>query len=108
LCLFSYGDGEPTDNAARFHKWFIEGVTDNEPFLTGLRYAVFGLGNRQYEHFNKVAKQIDAALEKQGAKRLVPCGLGDDDQCIDDDFTAWYVSFLANSADPMLPVHHEC
>jgi sulfite reductase alpha subunit-like flavoprotein len=56
----------------------------------------------------QVAKQIDAALEKQGAKRLVPCGLGDDDQCIDDDFTAWYVSFLANSADPMLPVHHEC
>ncbi|KAL0842116.1 hypothetical protein ABMA28_014295 [Loxostege sticticalis] len=54
-----------------------------------LRYMVFGLGNKTYEHYNAVAIYLDKRLEELGATRVFELGLGDDDANIEDDFITW-------------------
>ncbi|KAK9889638.1 hypothetical protein WA026_007015 [Henosepilachna vigintioctopunctata] len=85
FCLATYGEGDPTDNAMEFYEWLQNGDAD----LTGLNYAVFGLGNKTYEHYNEVAIYVDKRLEELGATRVFEIGLGDDDANIEDDFITW-------------------
>ena len=85
FCLATYGEGDPTDNAQEFFDWLQGGGTD----LNCIKYAVFGLGNKTYEHFNAMAIYVDKKLEQLGAKRIHPLGLGDDDANLEDDFITW-------------------
>lgn len=92
--LSSYGEGEPTDNAARF----FEFITSDEPVfsedkdvpLQSMRYAAFGLGNSNYEHFNGVVRRVDASLQRLGAIPITSRGEGDDGHgSQEDDFLTW-------------------
>jgi NADPH-ferrihemoprotein reductase len=86
--MATYGEGEPTDNAAKFTKWLkSEGVA--EGFLSTVKFTVFGLGNRQYEHFNAMGKLTNNTLEKFGAARVFEYGEGDDDNALEEDFEGW-------------------
>ncbi|XP_043473063.1 NADPH--cytochrome P450 reductase isoform X1 [Leptopilina heterotoma] len=89
FCMATYGEGDPTDNAMEFVDWLKNGEGD----LSGLNYAVFGLGNKTYEHYNEVAIYIDHRLEQLGATRVYELGLGDDDANIEDDFITWKDKF---------------
>ena len=89
FCLATYGEGDPTDNAMEFYEWLQNGDAD----FAGLNYAVFGLGNKTYEHYNEVAKYVDKRLEELGATRVFELGLGDDDANIEDDFITWKDKF---------------
>lgn len=85
FCLATYGEGDPTDNAIDLYEWLKDGGHD----LTGLRYTVFGLGNKTYEHYNAMGREVDKFLEKNGAERIFERGEGDDDANIEEDFVTW-------------------
>lgn len=89
FCLATYGEGDPTDNAQEFYEWLREDGRD----LKNLHYAVFGLGNKTYEHYNAVGKYVDKRLSELGGVRVCEIGLGDDDGNIEDDFMAWATVF---------------
>mmetsp|Transcript_1048 Transcript_1048/g.1493 ORF Transcript_1048/g.1493 Transcript_1048/m.1493 type:complete len:684 (-) Transcript_1048:78-2129(-) len=93
--MATYGEGEPTDNARPFVDKLNEiySSRDEDPsnttFLADVDFAVFGLGNTDYEHYNAMGKFMDNILPKFGAKRVVNIGLGDDNEDIEGDFQTW-------------------
>lgn len=88
--MATYGEGDPTDNAQSLHEY----LTNNECDLSGLHYAVFGLGNKTYEHFNEIGKFFDRRLEELGAERVFELGLGDDDANLEEDFMRYAEIFF--------------
>jgi NADPH-ferrihemoprotein reductase len=89
--MATYGEGEPTDNSIGFMEFVgDEGVAfTNGDRLDNLKYVLFGLGNRTYEHYQAVARNLDARLEKLGATRIGERGEGDDDKSMEEDYLAW-------------------
>ena len=95
FCLATYGEGDPTDNARGYYEWLKRGESD----LNGLNYAVFGLGNKTYEHYNSVGIYSDARLAELNGNRICELGLGDDDGMIEDDFIVWKEKFWTAVCD---------
>jgi len=90
--MATYGEGEPTDNAVQLMQNLEDpdfAFKNGEHALNGLKYVVFGLGNKTYEHYNVISQKTDAALEKMGATRLGPRGEGDDDKSMEEDYLEW-------------------
>ncbi len=84
-------NGTPPDNAAKFCRWLRDqpdGVA-----LAGVKYAVFGCGNRDWAGtYQAVPKLIDARLAALGARRLHARGEGDGHDDFDGQFRDWYTA----------------
>jgi len=88
MCLATYGEGEPTDNAKDFYDWIMD--EDREPdSLSNVKFCIFGLGNKTYEHFNAVGRRIFNRMVELGATAVYELGEGDDDAGLQEDFDNW-------------------
>lgn len=67
VCTSTYGQGDVPDNA----KALYEALCTQKPDLSGVRYGVFGLGDRTYaETYNFGGKRFDDILTQLGAERI--------------------------------------
>lgn len=73
-----------------------------------MNYSVFGLGNRQYEHFNSCGREVDRRMAELGALRLADIGLGDDDGDIEADFDSWRPKLYAEMISGKLSFISSC
>ncbi|NOL48934.1 assimilatory sulfite reductase (NADPH) flavoprotein subunit [Pelistega europaea] len=76
LVTSTQGDGEPPEEALNLHR-FLFGK--KAPDLSGLSFAVLGLGDSSYPNFCQAAKDFDKRLAELGAKRLFDVGTCDVD-----------------------------
>lgn len=88
VVVSTWGDGEPPESAASFHKAFM---TSSE-LLPNLRFSVCALGDTSYEKFCQTGKDFDHRLESLGATRVAP--RQDCDVDFEDSFHAWLVPAL--------------
>jgi len=92
FAVATYGEGEPTDNAVQLMEFIqAEDVTfsSGESDLSNLNYVIWSLGNRTYEQFCAVGRNIDKALASKGATRIGERGEGDDDKSMEEDYLEW-------------------
>lgn len=68
LVVSTHGEGDPPEDAEAFHEFLH---SDRAPRLDDLHYTVFALGDSSYEHFCQTGRDLDAALERLGARRVL-------------------------------------
>jgi sulfite reductase (NADPH) flavoprotein alpha-component len=85
----THGEGEPPAMAEDFHA-FITGK--RAPKLPQLNYAVVALGDKSYKLFCKTGIDIDEALNRAGAKPILPILKLDVD--FEEDASRWIDQFV--------------
>ncbi|KAK3755557.1 hypothetical protein RRG08_012779 [Elysia crispata] len=84
------GQGDPPDNMRMFWKFLLRRDLPSAS-LSGLQFAVLGLGDSSYQKFNVVGKRLQKRIEQLGGQTIHDLGLADDqhDLGVDAVVTPW-------------------
>lgn len=83
VVVSTWGDGEPPESAEAFYNALMK----EEVPLDGVDFSVCALGDTSYDQFCQTGKEVDARLEKLGARRVVE--RVDCDVDYDEAFKGW-------------------
>ncbi len=100
--LATYEGGVAPGRSAGFVHWLTDFSNDfrvNKKMLAGVRFAVFGCGNSDYDkNFNAVAKAVNNSMLLLGAQQLYKRGDGDDSLNMGTQFIQWQGNVLESLA----------
>jgi sulfite reductase alpha subunit-like flavoprotein len=100
--LATYEGGVAPGRSAGFVHWLTDFSNDfrvNKKMLAGVRFAVFGCGNSDYDkNFNAVAKAVTNSMLLLGAQQLYKRGDGDDSLNMGTQFIQWQGNVLESLA----------
>ncbi|OFX04421.1 MAG: NADPH--cytochrome reductase [Alphaproteobacteria bacterium RIFCSPHIGHO2_12_FULL_66_14] len=92
-------NGGPPDNAGAFLRSLREASPGS---LKGVRYTVFGCGNRDWAStYQAIPRQLDELMAEKGAERIYQRGEGDAKEDLDGHFQGWYEPMLPAVADKL-------
>lgn len=97
ICTATY-NGFPPDSAEAFNKLLDISIEQGkEDAFSGVNYAVFGLGNKNWRTYQAFPLKVDQALNNLGAERFFSPGTGNADKDIDADFSNWCAHFWTHT-----------
>jgi NADPH-ferrihemoprotein reductase len=102
LVVATTGEGDATDNARKFNRFITSKGTPGDAFV-GLKYTVFGLGDLNYINFNQMGKRTEINMDRLGAQKIYPRGIGDASQDIEADLRKWIDGGLIEAVRENVP-----
>jgi cytochrome P450/NADPH-cytochrome P450 reductase len=97
ICTSTY-NGQPPDSAENFNKFLdSQCQASKTDTLSGIKYAVFGLGNKNWRTYQDFPRKVDSIFDKLGADCFFAQGAGNADVDMDSDFNEWCTHFWTHT-----------